>query len=247
MLLNLLFPRLLWDADDGAGSGGGQGPAPGTPNAAQGAGSTAGASPGDDSQTGEGDTAPPLVDVTATDEQGRKLWYSWEEHVKVHQEAASWRTKYQDLVKQTQSGTGDGGDGEAAPGQPANTSQLEQQLAAQNKRIDDLLIANAVMAEAAKATDTRGAFHNPQLAVKLADLSGVTIGDDGTVSGVAEAVDKLAEAYDYLWKTDKPPKTTRTTNPPRQETLTKDDIDKMTPDQINARWDEVQAVLASLK
>ena len=45
------------------------------------------------------------------------------------------------------------------------------------------------------AADT---FHDSAAAFKLADLSKVTIGDDGTISGMEDVVDQLADSHPYL-------------------------------------------------
>jgi hypothetical protein len=45
-------------------------------------------------------------------------------------------------------------------------------------------------------------WHNPGAALKLLDLSDVTIGDDGKVTGLKAAIEKLAKDHPYLIKTD---------------------------------------------
>jgi hypothetical protein len=57
-------------------------------------------------------------------------------------------------------------------------------------------IENAVTLEAAKL-----GVVDPVAAVKLLDQSNITVGDDGTISGVAEAVKALQTASPYLFKT----------------------------------------------
>lgn len=57
-------------------------------------------------------------------------------------------------------------------------------------------IENAVTLEAAKL-----GVVDPIAAVKLLDQSGITVSDDGTISGVAEAVKALQTASPYLFKT----------------------------------------------
>lgn len=56
-------------------------------------------------------------------------------------------------------------------------------------------IRGAVLLAAAKAE-----FEDPEDAVALADLSGVTVGDDMTVTGAEDAVKKLASAKKHLLK-----------------------------------------------
>lgn len=44
------------------------------------------------------------------------------------------------------------------------------------------------------------AWHNPQTALSLLDLSDVTIGDDGSVKGIDKAIDALSKSDPYLVK-----------------------------------------------
>lgn len=64
-----------------------------------------------------------------------------------------------------------------------------EQLAAKNQ---ELLIQNAFL------MDNKHSWANPKAALKLADLSEVEIDDEGTVSGLREALDKLAKSDPYL-------------------------------------------------
>jgi len=71
----------------------------------------------------------------------------------------------------------------------AENVKLEQQALASAEKAKDTLVRAAFIAEAAKA----GAAH-PEDVYLLADRSGVVVGDDGTVSGVEEAVKALVDA-----------------------------------------------------
>ncbi len=71
----------------------------------------------------------------------------------------------------------------------AENEALRKQAEAAVARAQDTLIRAAFVAEAAKA----GAAH-PDDVYLLADKSGVLVDDDGTVSGVAEAVKALIDA-----------------------------------------------------
>lgn len=53
--------------------------------------------------------------------------------------------------------------------------------------------------------DNTVAWHDPQTALKLVDISQVTIGEDGRVSGMKEALTALSKSHPYLVKTDTPP------------------------------------------
>lgn len=87
--------------------------------------------------------------------------------------AAKEQGKFEDLYKQANE----------------RASTLEGQL--KQTRIE-----NAVTIEAAKL-----GVVDPNAAVKLLDQSGITVGDDGTISGVAEAVKALQQSSPYLFKT----------------------------------------------
>ena len=63
---------------------------------------------------------------------------------------------------------------------------------------------------------------------------------EGKPSNVGAAVAAVLDAYPQL-KPQAP--TPGATNPGRVAKLTVDDIKKMSPEQINARWDEVQAAM----
>ena len=78
--------------------------------------------------------------------------------------------------------------------------------------------------------------------VALALIRGtIEFDNDGKPQGVEAALSKLLADKPYL----KAGTSTSPTNPPRQgTTLTKADIEKMTPEQINENWEAVQAALA---
>jgi hypothetical protein len=61
-------------------------------------------------------------------------------------------------------------------------------------QIKDLQIQNAFV------TDNTHDWHDSRAAMKLADLSGVTIDDDGTVKGLKEALEAVAKSAPYLLK-----------------------------------------------
>lgn len=77
------------------------------------------------------------------------------------------------------------------------TKQLEETKAENAQlqaRLKDLQIQNAFV------TDNTHDWHDSRAALKLADLSGVEIGDDGTVKGLKEALEAVAKAHPYLLK-----------------------------------------------
>ena len=96
------------------------------------------------------------------------------------------------------------------------------------------------MARAQAAIAQAAATHgiNP---AKLAKLVTVEFDDAGQPVGVEAAVAAVLQEWPEL-KPVAP--TVSATNPPRQSKLTLGDVKKMTPEEINSRWDEVQALLA---
>lgn len=81
---------------------------------------------------------------------------------------------------------------------------------------------------------------DPDAAYRLLDLTAIEYDDNGKPSNLEQAMNDLVKQRPYL----KAAGATSATNPPRdRQTLTLEAIQKMTPDQINANWEAVQAVL----
>ncbi len=92
---------------------------------------------------------------------------------KAAEEAAKEQGKFEDLYK------------------TANERAEKAEAAVKQVRIE-----NAVTVEAAKL-----GVIDPAAAIKLMDQSGISVSDDGTISGVAEAVKALQTSSPYLFKT----------------------------------------------
>jgi hypothetical protein len=245
MLLNLLSRGLVFAPDDGAGDGGGQG-SDGDNATDGGQGSqTNGADRGSaDTDAGDGDANenPNLVDITAVDEQGRPLWVKGEELGKVHREAAKWRTRLKKLEAQLATLTADD---DKTPG---SDGEQGEQVGALTAQVQTLQLQNAVLAEAARQREDRAAFVDPAEAWALLDRSAISVDKNGTITGVQEAVAALATSKPHLLRREREPdKVTRTTNPPRQETLTLDDIKKMSTQDYLDRKEEVDKFMREHK
>lgn len=100
----------------------------------------------------------------------------------------------------------------------------------------------------AKAREARAGAEIAKAAAKAgvdADLVSrlVTVEFDaeGEPQNVEAAIAKVLETYPQL---KAPTSAANPTNPGRKSALTKEQIAKMTPAQINERWDEVQRVMA---
>lgn len=98
--------------------------------------------------------------------------------------------------------------------------QAKQQLAELSTKLEksDAVIATLSL-ENAFLKDNTHEWANPAAALKLADLSQVEIGEDGTVEGLRAALDALAKSDPYLLKPAKqdPPKPPRSGDRPASD------------------------------
>jgi len=107
------------------------------------------------------------------------------------------------------------------------------------QRAHDALIQAAVVAEASKA----GAI-NPAAVVKLLDKSSLTVGDDGQVEGVEEAVTALLEAETYLVGTPPMPNPGPGGGGPRNTPPSGDLDSQLSEAQKAGDWPKVRALNA---
>lgn len=116
-----------------------------------------------------------------------------------------------------------------------------QQLEAENARLITAQRDNALRSAITTAAARLGVKH-VDAALKLIDTSVLDIGDDGKVSGADAAMRDLVKLYPGLFGA-------ASDNPGNPDTgqrggLTLDEIKRMTPSEVQARMEEVQAVLA---
>lgn len=78
----------------------------------------------------------------------------------------------------------------------AKVTELETKLEQKDRLTEDLLIRLEFMGL------SKHTWKNPKAALKLLDLSEVTIGDDGEIEGLEDAADALAKSDPYLIKTE---------------------------------------------
>lgn len=90
-------------------------------------------------------------------------------------------------------------------------------------------------------TAARMGVVDPEAAWRLLDANTLKMGEDGQPQGVEEALRELVKAKPYLL--GGPTSAANPSTGRRADRLTREAIEKMTPEEINARWDEVQAVL----
>jgi hypothetical protein len=81
-------------------------------------------------------------------------------------------------------------------------------------------------------------------AFQLMNRSAVEFDDEGRAKNVEALLTSLVKDKPFL--VSQTGVTTSTTNPPRAQTFTREQIEKMTPQEINANWAEIQKVLASV-
>ena len=85
---------------------------------------------------------------------------------------------------------------------------------------------------------------DPDAAFALADLSKVQVAEDGTVSGVMDALEALVKAKPYLVGKAGQGGVGSGSNPGAgaggAQTFTREQIKRMTPDEINANWATIQ-------
>lgn len=85
---------------------------------------------------------------------------------------------------------------------------------------------------------------HPELAQRLAT---VEFDDAGQPANVKDALTALAQQYPQLRVASAPGTAPAAMNPARKPALTVDDVKNMGTDEINARWDEVQTVMAATR
>lgn len=93
--------------------------------------------------------------------------------------------------------------------------KLQRDFQESQQQVTKLQQANQSLAlQVAFLKDNTYSWHNPETALKLVDLSQVTVEEDGSVSGLKDALKALATSNDYLVKKEatveapKPPSTT---------------------------------------
>lgn len=159
-----------------------------------------------------------LVDFNAVDADGKRLYFDAESMRRVREEAAQYRTLYQDVKKALEARSEQQEDkpSKKAPKEkeePTPEDEWAQKLKELEARERTLRLENAILAEAARHVDDRAPFVDPRDALALVDKSKIEIQDDGTVKGVEEALNALAEAKPHLLVAEKRRSGVKPTNP----------------------------------
>jgi hypothetical protein len=116
--------------------------------------------------------------------------------------------------------------------------ELEEREKALTERMRSSNLRAAIMTAGA------GKLASVDAAMKLLDANTIEFDEDNNPVGVEAAVAKLLKEYPFLG-VQMPPSGDKT-NPERggRNALTLDDIKRMSPSEINARWEEVSAVMS---
>lgn len=148
-------------------------------------------------------------------------------------EAASWRRKVKDL------------EGKVTNFEAEKMTEAEQLKARAETAAKEAEEARAALRKArAEAAISRAATKSGADPDLIAGLVQVDFDDDGNPKGVDAAITDLLTKYPYLKANAV---SLSSTNPQRKPTLTRADVERMTPQQINERWDEVQEVMRAGK
>ena len=130
----------------------------------------------------------------------------------------------------------------------AKVSGFEQERMTETERLQTQAKAATEAAEAAKAELRKARVESEvaksaaklgidyKLALKVAE---VETDDDGNPVNVEATLTALLAEYPQL----RPVASAAIANPSRERKLTVDDVKKMSPDEINRRWDEVKAAM----
>lgn len=133
------------------------------------------------------------------DDESDKVDRSEYDRVKRHRAAADRRNadltaENTRLTAEVASLKAEGKDGKPDPAATARVTELEGNVTERDGTIQRLRIENAFL------TANDFSWHDPQDAMRLADLSDVEIEEDGTVVGLKEALKALARAKPHLIK-----------------------------------------------
>lgn len=121
----------------------------------------------------------------------------------------------------------------------ARIAELEQSLAARENAVRQAEVRAAAIDAA-----SRLGFRNPEDGLRFLDMDTLEFDDAGRPVGVDKQLASILKERDYLKATPRTPDAGQGDRG-RTATLTVDEIRKMKPEEINARWDEVSQTLGS--
>lgn len=148
----------------------------------------------------------------------------------LREEAASWRRKVKDLEARV-----------TGFEQEKMTEAEKAKAQAEAAKAEATQAQEALRKARAEAAISREAAKHGVDADLLTRLVTPEFDDDGNPTGIDAAINDLLTKHPYLRAGGAV--SLSSTNPQRKSALTLDDIRRMTPEQINARWTEVEAAL----
>jgi hypothetical protein len=120
-------------------------------------------------------------------------------------------------------------------------AQLKATLTERERTQQEILVRSSVIAAAAAA-----GFHDPADAWNMLDKSGLKVAEGGALDGLDDALKKLGDSKPYLLRgaQETSPKPQPRQKPPSpglpagELRLTRDDVLKMSPEEIRDRWSD---------
>lgn len=180
-------------------------------------------------------TAP---EISVKPPDGEPKTFDAEYVSKLRSEAASHRTelkKTQDELKKLQ---------DAQLSEQEKTAKRATDAEALVQATEAKLRERTVRAEVKLAAQAMGVV-DPDAAYRLLELDQITFNDDGEPTNIEKLLKDMAAKRPYLLGGGTGSSATNPGGGHGKGTLTRDDIKKMSPAEINSRWDEVQKVLSS--
>lgn len=187
------------------------------------------------SPNNQGGETPPV----APEAPAPRTAESYESEInQLRKEAAKARVEKQEISEQLKS--------VLAGGDPAALKTAAEEAVRRAEAAEQQAREISIRAQLERQAHSKGLV-DVDAAVKLLDHGALKIGDDGVVTNAEKALDDLVAAKPWLKPAapTTPPAAPGATNPPAgtRTTLTRDEVRKMTPEQINANWPIVEAAL----
>lgn len=180
-----------------------------------------------DAGTGQAPTSQPQAGSLSPGDLEREL-------KEARQEAAKYRTQLRDLENKLKEYE------DKDLSEKEKLTKKAQELEAKLQKAENDRQLAILSAEVKLKAQAKGIV-DPDAALKLIDLSEVKI-EDGKIEGLEQALEKLVKEKPYLLSTSGKP---NPTNPARTSSVSFEELKKLTPAEINARWEELKNVKKS--
>lgn len=185
-----------------------------------------------------GGSTPPAGDTPPTDTPSvPDVATLQKELTAARKEAAAFRTKLKHFEDK---------DAAAKQAQMSEAEKLQAQLADLQRAVEerDQRLKEADLRDAVKGSANRLGFADPADALAMLDRDAIEYSDDGRPRNLDHLLGEILRSKPYLKASfTQPPDLGQGARGKAGVPLTRDAIAKMTPAEINARWDEVQEVM----